>query len=837
MTIQAVTTNGVLTIPGAYSSITVQQDNSGLAASGILMLVGEAEAGPDFSLEASLQDNAFGPDQVSDVVAKYRSGPLVDAMRAAAAPSADPAIQGSPSRIILVKTNPSAKASANLVKFDSSNYRVVADRGYGKLGNLITVKVEAATAEVIPTTGAFTYIPAVGTVQYAMRVNGAAEVGGTLSAAAMPSSVVSTWNALTGIAASGGAQRAAAPAGTVALTIVSGNQVQVAFSAALTDVPEVGDTMVIPDGSIIEGASNENIGAYVVTSASATTIVAVKLSDAGKSGATIGTVTAPEADSGTLSGSPLDDIAFYEAVEVTIDAADPLDGRGKSLEIASLTGGTDLLTRTAFALGTVSAVTWVSTSASPKLLTSAAEYAAKLTAARQSDNLSEELIAGGEVALRLGYDGTTATVTVTDTTMSSTVAGGSGAGFSLALKDFRTIEEVATYINSLTGWNASVGSARLGQIAPVALDNVSAAGACTTHGVPTLRLKVDGFRFFQKVSQESVLVQLQSTSSVVGQAGSGLPAPSALAYLAGGTKGGTTAAQVVAAIDALESVTGNFLVPLFSRDAADDIADDLTDASSTYEIDAINAYAKSHVIKMSSLKRRRNRRAFLSKQGTFAEAKEASANIAHDRASMCFQDVRVVNSGGVIVQAQPWMASVVAAGMQAAGFYRGILNKAPNISGVLMADGSFNDRNDTQMEDALLSGLLPLGRVETGGFKWVSDQTTYSRDGNFVYNSIQAGYIADIVALTTAQRMEQAFVGKSVADASAGLAKAYFQQIMNDFVALKLIAPSDDAPSGYKNLVIKLNGPQMRVSVEIKLAGMVYFIPIDFLVSQVQQSA
>jgi hypothetical protein len=143
----------------------------------------------------------------------------------------------------------------------------------------------------------------------------------------------------------------------------------------------------------------------------------------------------------------------------------------------------------------------------------------------------------------------------------------------------------------------------------------------------------------------------------------------------------------------------------------------------------------------------------------------------------------------------------------------------------------------TQVEQALLAGLLLIARKTTGGFAWVSDQTTYSRDGNFVYNSIQATYAADLVALSTAQRMELTFLGQSVADVSAAIAKATLDSIMTDFARLKLIAASDDAPKGYKNAVVQIAGPVMLVSLEIKLAGAIYFIPISFVVSQVQQSA
>lgn len=833
-----VTDQGTLIIPGSYATYQVAAENAGLAVNGVLMLVGEADAGPDYTLEEDVELNAFGPDQIGDVVSKYRSGPLVDAFRAACAPANDPGITGSPSRMIIVKTNASTKATANITKWDSSVYGVLADKSYGKLGNLISTTVTAKQAEVIPTTGAFTWIPNVGTVSYEIRVNGgAAETGGQLAANRTPAAFQAAVNALTGLSCTGGADRAFPPAnGNVSLAVVSGNTVTVTFANTLAVTPTAGDTFIIPAGSVLAGTGNANVGAYVVTAATTTSVTATKLSDAAKPGAVAGVVTVPLAVVATpLSGTPANDVQAFAPVTITLAAANPIDGVGKSIEIAELTAGTDLLSRCLYQLNTTP-VTWVSKSGAPALLTSSAEYIATITNARQLDAVTEDLSAGGEIALTLGYVGTTASVVVTDTTLTITVAGGTGTSQTFTLADWPTLADLAAAIASKTGFKCSVGSGILGQIPSTALDNVTTTGS-TTWGAQTCRLKIDAYRMFNKIANESALVQLQDTNGVVVQAGAGLPQPQSLQFLTGGTKGGTTSAAVSAAFDKLQAVRGNFLVPLFSRDATLDIADGLTEAASTYQIDSINAAAKSHVLAMSTLKKRRNRQAFLSKRNTFLNDRLASANIASFRCAMTFLDVKNVSNDGTLKQYQPWMGAVLAAAMQAAGFYRPIVNKGINCSGFVMPTKDFDDRIDSNVEDALTSGLLPMKRADGGGFVWTSDQTTYGKDSNFVFNSIQATYIADVIAMTTAQRMEKAFVGQSVADISAALALSFLQAIMSDFLRLKLISASDDAPKGFKNARIQIKGPAMIVSLEVKLAGAIYFIPISFLVSQVQQTA
>jgi hypothetical protein len=570
-------------------------------------------------------------------------------------------------------------------------------------------------------------------------------------------------------------------------------------------------------------------GSYVVTAATTNSISATKLLDVGGA---VGSITAPDGHV-SVAVAATTDVQVFSPVTVTLAASNPVTGAGKALELAEVTAGG--LGSLAYALSTVK-VAWVSASGAPKLLTSASEYVATLNTNRAKDNMQESLSAGGEVALKVGYTGTSGTLVIDDVNATFTVVGGAGASFSVALADFPTIQDLVTFIDTQAGFSADVGTAILGQLPTTALDNVT-INIASSFGAEAGRVKIDAYRFFTKVANESVLVQLQDATGNVVQANAGLPQPTSLAFLAGGARGSTSDQDVTNALSALEKVRGNFVVPLFSRDASADKADGLTDSASSYTIEAVNDAVRSHVLAMSTLKRRRNRQAVLSKRDTFANDKDAAANTASFRCNYAFLDVRNPGVTGSVKQLQPWAAAVNAAALQLAGFYKSIVRKFANIAGALQAAKDFDDQDDTQVEEALNAGLMPLRRAETGGWYWVSDQTTYGKDNNFVFNSMQAVYVADVIAVTTAQRMEQAFVGQSVADVSAALALAFLETIMDDFRRLKLIAPSDDAPKGFRNAKIKISGTAMIVSLEVKLAGSIYFIPISFLVSQVQQSA
>ena len=577
--------------------------------------------------------------------------------------------------------------------------------------------------------------------------------------------------------------------------------------------PQLGDIVVFPAAE----AFTTNVGKYMVTSVSNTvTLAQVVLSRLSNGNAA--------SFSTSFSGTPAADMIVLRPAKA---------GVGKAIEIMD-DAGTDLLGLSFALLGTSTAATWISTSVTPILLTSASEMESQLDINRQYDHQSETFVSGGDIALKVGYLGITGTLTVGATTITTTVTGGAGGNLSLVKADYPSLADLVTYINSQAGYSAALGSTLLGTKPPADLD-LGTYGICTSSASAVVpgRIKRDLADFVATIAASNLVDFTASATS------KGLPdAMVPVTYMSLGALGATNPASIVAAFAAAEAVAANFIVPLFSRDALPlDVADGITDSRSTYTIAGVHTAARSHVLAMSQVKRRKNRQAFLSIRDTFVNAKASAMNMASARVSMCFQDVKVGASSGAVVQEQPWFAAGLAAGMQAAGFYKAIVHKGINASGALQAAGDFSDLNDSQVEDALLSGLLPIERKNTGGLQWTSDQTTYGTDANFVYNSIQAVYVSDIVALSLAERMEAAFIGQTLGDVSAAAALAFIQAVMNEYLRLKLIAPSDDAPAGYKNPFVKIQGGVMFVSMEIKLATALYFIPITFTVSQITQTA
>ena len=446
-----------------------------------------------------------------------------------------------------------------------------------------------------------------------------------------------------------------------------------------------------------------------------------------------------------------------------------------------------------------------------------------------SAGISETLSASALVAMTVGYAGTTATLTIASGMLTTTVTGGTGANLSIELSQYSTIGNLVGFINSQVGYSASVIPAA-NSLPTTALDAVAAIGICSTGaGDEPGRVKM-GLYQFKTVMSTSRLLAFTPTATA------GLPAPmSSPAYLAGGALGATLAADIVNVVDSLGAINCNIIVPLFSQDATADIAAGVTSPNSTYTIDAINALMKSHCLEYSNPSLNKNRTCILSYNGLFEDAAEQAQSLASFRCALAFQNCTQVNSLGAVTQFQPWYLSVVAMGMQLGGFYKAIVNKYANVISIIdPSDYNNGDPGDTS--EALNAGTLPL-YTDVGGVRWVSDQTTYSQDSNFVYNSIQAVYDADLIAINLKSSFSNAFVGMSLADVSAASASAFLTQVMANYFQLKLIAPSSDAPLGFKNAKVTIAAPTMTISVEIKLATAIYFIPITFSISAVQQSA
>lgn len=229
--------------PGAYSITKTSPDaGANTADTGILLLIGEADAGPSGASEG-LQ--VFSASAFNQLKSKYRTGPLVDCAKVALAPSRSPGISGA-STFIIWKTNTSTQAELAL----ANSYDTVKALEFGVGGNRITYQnIIAAEGEISVTgTAVITDFAGLDTKTLIVRKNGGSAVTCTFATPADMAAVISQINAaLTGIVASSdtGKLKLTMTAATdhhrdgfgSSFEIVSGSALAILFLASQTVIP------------------------------------------------------------------------------------------------------------------------------------------------------------------------------------------------------------------------------------------------------------------------------------------------------------------------------------------------------------------------------------------------------------------------------------------------------------------------------------------------------------------------------------------------------------------------------------------------------------------------
>lgn len=483
----------------------------------------------------------------------------------------------------------------------------------------------------------------------------------------------------------------------------------------------------------------------------------------------------------------------------------------------------------------------------------AAEPMATLTVRNPVSTLEESATVGGDIVLSLGRDNTgsatAASVSISSTQITLSQTGATPASYALNKSDFPTIQSLADYVNTLAGWSASVSSVLLGQLPLSILDRVSSVGAfySAVDSKPA-RIKRDADRVadFFNLSSQVELIPLASASEVKKV---GLPdeqgVPNAL-YLSGGSKGATTSADIVNALSKFEKFRVNSIVPLFSRDASDDIADLLTDAGSTYTIDGIQQAVKTHLSLMRTTKKKSERQGYLSFKGSYADAKIKIATMATAPVQMVIQDIRQADSEGNIKWFLPWAGAALLAGARGGSPIGNPLTfKYFNMSGIRHTAQAMSTAEqdividfdpDLQYDDAIANALTFWESPQTGGFRLVVDNTTYNKDGNWVLNRAHVLYAADVIAYDFRNQLENIYVGLKNTVSAAEI-KSTCEAILGTYLAQGITVSTSDAKNGFKQLVVQINGNTVNVSVVVKLVEGIDFILADITLQRASQTA
>lgn len=442
-----------------------------------------------------------------------------------------------------------------------------------------------------------------------------------------------------------------------------------------------------------------------------------------------------------------------------------------------------------------------------------------------SEVLSENAYAALAVIQYVGA-GTAATVQIQNNILTTSVTGAASDNLSITLTN-KTLQQVVDLIDAHAAYTCSTTFALASSKNAADLDPISTATDILTSPYT--------FRGQQKelldiINGESSLVTAARIANV-----EGIVAAAAKSYLTGAARGASTNSGFQAGFDALLAERCNIVVPLISQDASALASLGETDSASTFTVNAVNLQAVTHCILASNTKNRSERNAYVSKKAAFATVQSDALSLNHERASMLFQDVEILGSDGSLKFVDPWGASCLLAGIQA-GTPVGTpaTFKLINVNSIRHQD--FNPK--TQAELAIDKGLLPLEAVDSGGFRVVVHNSTYSKDANFVFNRPHVLAAADTVAFNLRSQLEAIFVGEKARTGSAEAIKNTVVSIMSRFLDDELIVGDDTNNGlGWKDLFVSISGNVATVEVTITPVQGIDFILNKITLDNIRQTA
>jgi hypothetical protein len=537
---------------------------------------------------------------------------------------------------------------------------------------------------------------------------------------------------------------AAAGLASVAVTAPELDSLSLVLSnAQWSTVPKVGDVVQIRGSSMLAGALSENVGLHVVTAASPTTM-------------TIKSTTG-----------------------IAVDAA--VSG--------AVAGDTEII---------LSAAGLASSSVAAKTLKSASESKVWIDATNiKTGQTFPTSSIGGTVCLELGVnDGvtTSATVEISSLGVMTIVAG--ARTITVRLNKYKSLQNLCDFLNTQSGVAAKVMDNRLKNLPTSVLDQVAATGCMAAHSGASgnARLKAD-YYYFSKFIADNFGLLAFAAGAMAQKAG--LPAAEGAAtFLTGAVVGATSDASIQKGLDESLKIDVRVVLPLFSRDAIDDIDDGMTDPGSSWLIDGIHAAVKSHCATAATIKVRRERYGQLSIHESFDASIEKCSGLAYERLQMSFMMCRAIDGQGAIQWFLPWMgACVIAAGRAQAGLGTSMLRKPFGVTSVkhigkksifddtLQQD--FDPENQGQLEQAIEAGLVVFRAVPGFGVRMESpDLSTRSRENDpegWVWERINVLFTLDEVRQTVRTILEN-FIGSRQTDVSPSVIKETIRKALEMFV-------------------------------------------------------
>jgi hypothetical protein len=399
---------------------------------------------------------------------------------------------------------------------------------------------------------------------------------------------------------------------------------------------------------------------------------------------------------------------------------------------------------------------------------------------------------------------------------------------------YNSVADLVSDIALVSGWTAVLGAGIDPRLQVSILDHVSALSA-----VGGAAVKKDAYEVQNFFAQSQI-------AALISPANTGLPVALVESFLVGGVLGATSTSDITTALSKFEKIRANSIVPLFSRDATADISDLMTDPASNYTIDGIHQAVKTHLSLMATTKKKSERQGYLSVKDSYVNCKAKSMGIVAARCQLNIQDIRNIDAQGVIKWFQPWAGAALLAGARGGSPIGNPMTfKYFNMSGIRQTAQAMStpEQNivadfdpDTQYDDAIQVGLTFWEVPQTGGFRLVVDNTTYGKDGNWVYNRGNVLYAADVLAFDFRSQLENIYVGLKNTVSAAEI-KSTCEAILSNYLTQGITVSTSDAKNGFKQLVVQINGNTVNVSVVVKLVEGIDFVLADITLQRASQTA
>lgn len=316
--------------------------------------------------------------------------------------------------------------------------------------------------------------------------------------------------------------------------------------------------------------------------------------------------------------------------------------------------------------------------------TSIVPYAIKASADRKIsvsaviDGQDELLIEGigGNRVMEVSYNNALATactlVIDAERKLTITPTGGSLPEFQIPLGKFNTVRELCKFLSAQDNITARPVTNRAGGLPTTVLDMVDTTclGLQDAKSAFNCVIKSDYFDFKFIMDENEKLVGFKEGTLAIK---AGLPpVDPASSYLTGGDNGFVTDLSILEGLDVAARLKVSVTIPLFSRDAIEDINDGLTDDRSTYTIAGIHAAAKASIRAKSLGTNKRRGFMALSHYGEIEETLALRDDLNEPRVSFEFMLCETQAADGAIRRFLPWALNC--------HFYAGVLQAKKNVS-------------------------------------------------------------------------------------------------------------------------------------------------------------